>query len=321
LRALAAAMLAIALSQPAAAQGWKPEKNVEVIVGTAPGGSLDAGARLMQSLWQQKKPFEGTSSVINRPGAGGSLALVYLNQHAADGHYAVVVSNPLLTNPIAGTTPITHRDVTPLAMLFDEYIAFGVRPGGNIASGRELADRLGKDPASVSVALFGIGSANHVAVSMAAKSAGADVRKLRIVTFPSISNAVPAVLGGHVDVVVAPVSNLVSHAAAGTLRIIAVASPQRLGGPIASAPTWREQGVDAVVSSWRGVVGPRGLTPAQVAWWEKLLETTTQSDEWRTELARNQQVGNFRRSAEFQKYLVEQHGRLSAILGELGLAK
>jgi putative tricarboxylic transport membrane protein len=317
----AAALCLPAWCVPAVAQGWQPDRNVEVVVGTAAGGSLDAGARLMQLLWQQKRLAPTPAAVMNRPGAGGTLALVYLNQHPADGHYVAVVSNPLLTNHITGGSTITYRDVTPLALLFDEYIAFAVRPGTPIASGRDLVERLGKDPASVSVALFGIGSANHVALSVAAKSAGADIRKLKVVTFPSIANAVPALLGGHVDVVVAPVSNLVPHAAANSLRIIAVAAPRRLGGPVASAPTWREQGVDAVVSSWRGVVGPRGLTPAQVAYWERLLEATTQTEEWRTELDRNQQDNAFRRPAEFQKYLAEQHARLSSILGELGLAK
>ena len=67
----------------------------------------------------------------------------------------------------------------------------------------------------------------------------------------------PALIGGHVDVVVAPVSNLMAQVRSGGIRIIALTAPRRLGGVLANVPTWREQGIEAVVSSWRGVIGER----------------------------------------------------------------
>ena len=73
----------------------------------------------------------------------------------------------------------------------------------------------------------------------------------------------------------------------GKLRPLAVSAPQRLGGVFATVPTWKEQGVNAVSSSWRGLMGPRGMTPEQIAYWDRVLGALVKTDDWKKDLADN----------------------------------
>jgi len=128
---------AAAWVMPAVAQTWQPERNVEIVVPSGPGGGTDKTGRTVQSLLQNLKLVD-KSIVVNKPGAGGRLGMLYLNQHAGDGHFVSVSTVPLLTNHITGASNITYTDVTPLAQLFSEYILFAVRADSPIKSGQDM---------------------------------------------------------------------------------------------------------------------------------------------------------------------------------------
>jgi putative tricarboxylic transport membrane protein len=315
-----AAMLAVA-AIPAAAQSWTPTNAVEIGVNCAPGCGPDRSARTLQRIWQETKIVTAPVNVGNRPGGGGALLYSYMNQRP-DGHTIGIASGSIITNHIVGRGP-SHTELTPLARLFGEYIAVAVRADSPVASGRELIDTLKKDPGALSVGVASsLGNSNHQGVAAALKASGIDVRKARNVVFQSGALAITALLGGHVDIVPGSVGLMISHMKAGSnLRVVAVAAPQRLPGALADVPTWREQGVNAVVSNWRGMVGPRGLTPAQTAYWEGALRKAVATDTWKAELEQLLLMDEFIGAAEFRQYLDEQHGEIKALLTELGLAK
>ena len=81
----------------------------------------------------------------------------------------------------------------------------------------------------------------------------------------------------------------------------------------------REQGIDAEYYAWRGFVAPRGLTPAQIAFWDQAFARITRSDEWRKELADNGWADGFTHAAETRRRLDAEFGLLTTMLGELGL--
>lgn len=315
-----AAMLVAAVS-PAAAQTWTPTNAVEIGVNCAPGCGPDRSARTLQKIWQDTKIVTAPVNVGNRPGGGGALLYSYMNQKA-DGHTIGIASGSLVTNHIVGRGP-SHTELTPIARLFGEYIAVAVRADAPVKNGGELIEILKKDPGALSVGVAtSLGNSNHQGVAQALKAAGIDVRKSKNVVFQSGANAITALLGGHVDIVPGSVGLWISHMKAGSnVRIIAVAAPQRLPGPMAQIPTWREQGVNAVVSNWRGVVGPRGLNASQLAFWEGALRKSVASDTWKAELDQLLLMDEFIGAAEFKKYLDEQHAEIRALLVDLGLAK
>ena len=255
----------LALAAPAVAQVWKPERNVELIVPSGPGGSTDNTGRTVQALLQNLKLVD-KSTVVNKPGAGGRLGVVYLNQHAGDGHYVSVSTVPLLTNHINGSSDVTYTDVTPLAQLFSEYILFAVRADSPIKTAKELAERLKQDPQSLSIGVTAAGGTSHMVAGLVLSKAGGDARRMKTVVFKAGGEVTTALLGGHVDVVPAPVANLLPHIKSGKLRALAISSPRRLSGDLAQVPTWRESGVDAVFDTWRGMVGPKGMSAGQIAY-------------------------------------------------------
>jgi len=311
---------AAAWVMPAVAQTWQPERNVEIVVPSGPGGGTDKTGRTVQSLLQNLKLVD-KSIVVNKPGAGGRLGMLYLNQHAGDGHFVSVSTVPLLTNHITGASNITYTDVTPLAQLFSEYILFAVRADSPIKSGQDMVERLKKDPQSLSVGVTAAGGTSHMVTGLVVGKAGGDARRLKMVVFKAGGEVTSALLGGHVDVVPAPVANLLPHIKSGKLRALAISSSQRLAGDLASVPTWRELGVDAVFDTWRGMVGPKGMTVAQIAYWDQVLSRMTKAEDWKNDLVRNYWGDNYLNSSQSRSYLDKEYKDFKNILGDLGLAK
>ena len=310
-----------AFSGAAHAQGWKPDKPVEIIATNAPGGGADRIIRIMLNVMQERKDFSVPVSIVNKPGGGSAVSYAYLNQHPGDGHYVVLGSKAILTNNISGRGP-SYTEMTPVAHLFGEYVSVTVRPDSPLKNGRDLIDRLKKDPAALSFGIAtSLGGANHQGVAAAAKAAGVEVKAMRNVIFQSGGAASTAMLGGHVDVVPISAAFGSSLLKNGQVRILAVGAPNRLGGILADVPTWRELGFDAVVSNWRVIIGPKGMTPAQVAFWEQALRRFTESPEWKKELEANFWTGDFMNRAETMKYLERENAALRAFLTDLGLAR
>jgi putative tricarboxylic transport membrane protein len=321
--ALALAVLAAGLPGAAHAQAtWTPEKNVELVVGAGAGAAADATARQIQRIMQERKLIPVTASVINKPGGSYALSWIYINQHAKDGHYLSITTLALLTNALTGSNPLTYTDVTPIAQLFTDYVVIAVRADSPIKTGKDLVVKLKPNPAAASIGIAAsLGNQNHIAAALALKAGGVDVKKLKIVVFDSSANSVISVLGGHVDVVAATALNVTPHLQTGKLRAIAVSSPKRLSGAMAAVPTWTEQGYNAVFGNWRGVVGPRGLSPAQVAYWESVFARLVKTDEWRQEMEQNFWSDFYLNSRDTQAVLQKENATLKNILGDLGLAK
>lgn len=318
-------VLALALTMTGAATAqtaWKPGKPVEIVVGVAPGGGVDRTARLLQKVLQDKRLLEVAASVINKPGGGGILGQVYLNQHAGDAHYLEISATSVLTNQITGKSPNNWSDFTPIAMLCDEYVGFVVKADSPLKNGGDLAALLKQDASALPAGIAtSAGNTNHIALALLAKRAGGDAKKLKVVVFGSGGESTTALMGGHVGIVTAPAASALSGVQSGALRMLAVAAPRRLDGPLATVPTWKELGYDIVVANWRPVLGPRGLTAAQVAFWEERLWRFTQTEDWKHELESTGAVAHYMNSRELAQYLAAQHAEFKTVLAEIRLAR
>jgi putative tricarboxylic transport membrane protein len=300
---------------------WKPNRYIEFITSAGAGGAQDVTVRLIDKIWRDKHVTDVPTIIVNKAGGGGVIGWTYLHQHAGDGHYLSMITVTLLTTHLIGQSPLNYTDFTPVAMLFNEYVVFAVKADSQIKTGRDLIDLLKKDPGSVRFALSSaLGNANHIAVGKVMKETGGDVRKLKIVVFRSNSEVMAATLGGHVDVGLVPASIAVPYMNTG-MRVIGIAAPQRLEMALAAVPTWREQGVNAVSANWRGIMGPPGMTPAQVAYWERACDKLAQADEWKEDLKRNVWIGNYMGSQKSATFIAAQYQELKSILAELGVTK
>lgn len=306
---------------PAAAQEWKPSRNIDIIVSSGPGSASDREARETQKLLQEL-PGMPPVVVSNRQGGGGAVARTFVSQRAGDAHILSTLNVALLTNQILGTAQIGYRDLTPLTILMREFIAVWTRAESPIASARDLVARLKKNPQSVSFGLSpALGNQNHIVLGMIAKAGGIDPKALKIVVYSSGGQGTTAALGGHVDVWAGTLGGAIPHAQSGAIRVLGISSEQRQPGPAAELPTFREQGVDAAYYAFRGFLGPGGLTPAQRAFWDQSFSKIVQGEEWKKAQEKNAWGSGFLDSTGTRKHLDNEFELLRKILADLGVTK
>ena len=251
--------LVLASAMPSAsAQSWAPQKNVEIVATSVPGGSQDKTARALERIFLAHKLVPSTLTVANRSGGGGNIAFTYVSQRTGDPHYLVIAGTGLLSNHILGASKLHHTDLTPIAHLVNDYMVVVVSTGSPIRGGKELVERLKKDPQSLSIGFANaFGSTRHISAGLLMKAIGANPRDLKTAVFKVSAEAIVALLGGHIDVVVvgAPTRPCTSRPAKCALWSGRAAT---LKGVLAGAPTWKEQGVDLVSGTFRGIMGPKG---------------------------------------------------------------
>jgi putative tricarboxylic transport membrane protein len=316
----AAAVLSLGCASSVCAQGWKPERNVEIVVNSGAGGAADRQARFVQKMLQAAVPAIPNMTVVNRGGGGGIVALTYMTQHPGDGHLLSNLSTAIVTNYVLGTTKLSFRDVTPLNIVMREYITATVRLDSPLTSVQDLAARIKKDPGSVTFAFATArGNQNHIVIGMIARAAGVDPKALKTVVFHSGAAGLTAVLGGHVDVLVGTPGTALTQAAGGKARILGITATTRQPGKLAAVPTFREQGIDVYYYAWRGFLAPKGITPAHVAFWEQAFEKIAQGDSWKQDLENNGWSEDLRNAEETRKHLEAEEQLLGRMLVDLGV--
>ena len=120
-------------------------------------------------------------------------------------------------------------------------------------------------------------------------------------------------------VVSSGLSELLEHAKAGKVRLVAISSPEPLGGELASVPTWRSMGVDIAILHWRGLFGPPGMPADAVRYWEQTLAKLTKTDVWKKALERHLWFDAYADAETFRRDLAAENKVYSEVLTQLGI--
>lgn len=251
-----AALCASAILAAPSAFAW-PEKPIEIVVGFAPGGGTDVTARTLASFLG--KSLGGSVVVINKPGASGAIGLSYVARARPDGYTLGITNMPgLLTLPIEREAGFKPADFTYLANLVRDPSAFSVALDSPYKNVADLVAAAKKAPGTISYGSTGVGTDDHLAMVMFEGLTGT---KLLHVPFNGAGPLRAAILGGHVAIGGLNLGEVMPHTGKG-MRVLAQASATRSRlGP--DEPTFKEQNVDLVFASERGLVAPKGL-PADV---------------------------------------------------------
>lgn len=305
-----------------ASQAWRPQSEVEFIVGTPPGGGQDRPARALMRVLESGGLIDVPMRLTNRPGKGGGNAWDALYRRPRDPHVLAISSAPLLTNKILGVADYDDRDLIPISTLYTECIAFLVRQDSPMRSSSALLERLKSDVGGLTIAFAtAIGTTSHIALAQIVRHVGGDPKALKLRVFDSALYAVADLLEGHADVAAVSAVSAVKALQAGELRTLAVSGPERLGGLFKDAPTWVEQSVPCVIGQWRGMVAAQGITGEQRAYWEHALLAAMATPEWAAELEQNYWTGIGTAHAKTREFLDSERAFLNDMLGELGLIK
>ena len=317
-------VLAAVMSVAPATHGadWPANGIVEIVVPSGPASGLDTAGRTIKNLFDTAKLISTSSVVINKAGAGGTIAYQYLNQKPGNSHYLAIASPSLITNKLMGIGDVDFQDMTAVCRLFSDNIVFMVRADSAIQDGKGLVARLRKNASSASFGIAtALGGANHIAAAAMLKGAGIDVKAALYVGYKSGSDALIALLSGDVDVVPVAAPVALPQLAGGKVRVIAVSSPERLGGALAVVPTWKEQGIDSVYTSWRVIVAPRGVSDEEVRAVAGAFAKMAAMPQWKAELEKNYWIGNYLGPEATKAFLGEQLTEHRNLLTQLGLAK
>jgi putative tricarboxylic transport membrane protein len=219
---------------------------------------------------------------------------------------------------IANKSPVSMRELAPIARLTGEYEVIVVNAASPLKSMKDLADAFKADPGKVSWAGGSAGGTDHILAGMIAKSLGVDARRVSYVAYSGGGPAQAALLGNQVTCGVSGYGEFAEQVKAGKLRALAISSDKRQDG--IDVPTLKEQGIDVELANWRGVFGPPGLTPDKQAALVALVEKMVKGPTWQAELKKKDWTGIFLPGADFGKYLESEIARITGILKDLGLA-
>lgn len=258
LRALIPVAATLAAASAALANDPFPSKPVRIVVGFSPGGSNDIVARLLAP-----KLAEGLGQQVlveNKPGAGGNIAAQTMLSAPPDGHTLMMCTTGTVSiqphlakapfNPETDLLPVTLIANAPYLLLVNASV-----PATNV---KELIAYAKGHPGLLNFASSGNATGGHLAGEMFKSKAGVNIVH---VPYKGTGQAMTDLLAGQVSIIFDQAVSSMPYAKSGKLRILGVASPQRLKG-LPEVPTISESGVpnfDPV--TWTGLCASKG-TPA-----------------------------------------------------------
>jgi len=299
-----------------------PAKPLNFIAPGGPGGGWDTTIRVVAQVLKETGLVTQPIVVTNMPGGGGGVGLAHMQTKKGDPYTIIVFSPPLLLINLTGQTQYSFKDLTPLAMLIHDYGAFAVSKKSKYNSITEVMEALKKDPKSVRVGgISAFGSMDHIQFLIAARAAG--VTNLKDITYVSFQEGehLAALLGGHIDVLSTGLAEVTTALQTGTIKVLAITSPQRVSGALATVPTLKEEGIDAEFVNWRGLFGPPEMPEYAVEYWINTLSKMVQTIEWERIVAKYNWTKAFMPGKEFMNYLEKVNEDYKVVLKELGLYK
>jgi len=295
-----------------------PTKDLEIVAPASPGGGWDTTARAIQKSLSDEDLIDKTLQVNNKPGGNGEVGWQYLKDK--DAHHLAMSSSLIVTNNLLGQSDLTYEDFTPLSIMTTEWVAFAVPEDSPFESGVEIMEQLKEDPTSLNIGTSpGLGSNHHLAFVQAAKEFGVDIPQLNFTIFESGGDEVTSLLGGHIDVATHTVSTFRELHEAGDLRIVAIASEDKVEG-LEDVNTWLDEGVDVVFPHWRGLIGPADMSEEEIAYWDEKLSKLAESDSWKQILENNEWESYYKDSEETSEFLKEQVTKYEELINDSGLA-
>ena len=291
-------------------------KSLEIIAPAGPGGGYDQLARATQEVLQQNRLAAGVQ-VQNVPGAGGTIGLAQFVTKGSRSPSLLVAGLGLVGAIAINKSAITLDQVQPLARLTGEYQPLVVAADSPIKSVNDLLAQFKADPGSVSWGGFALGSPDHILCALIVKAGGGDVAKMNYIVAGAGGEMLAQVMGGHLTVATGGLNEMAQQIQAGKLRAIGISSPERLPG--VDIPTFKEQGVDATLVNWRGLMAPAKMRSADKEALDRAMGEMVRTEQWRALLEERGWVDMYQPAAEFSGFLGPERSRIEGILRDLGL--
>jgi tripartite-type tricarboxylate transporter receptor subunit TctC len=257
MRSIVVGLAALLVASASFAQTY-PDRPVKMIAPFAPGGPVDAVARVLAP-----KLSEGLGQqfyVENHPGGSGNIGTALAAKATPDGYTILVISSTLVVNPslFAKLGFDTTTDLAPISLVAVSPQILLVNPAVPATNVKELAAWAKASPGTYSYAHAGLGTPGYLAGEMLKQAFGLD---LVAVSFNGGGPAITSTIGGHTPIVFTSIASAAAQVMSGTLRALAVTSARR-SPALPDVPTLAESGAPGQESDIiLGVLVPAGTSP------------------------------------------------------------
>lgn len=302
--------------------GWalaQQPLELKIMAPANPGGGWDQTARSMQQALVAAGIAKSVQ-VTNVGGAGGSVGIAQFVTGAKGDGSQLMVNGFVMVGALAmNKSPITLDQVTPIARLTEELQVIVVPANSPIKNAKDLAAAMKADIAKVTFAGGSAGGIDHIMAALFAGAVGADAAKVNYVPFSGGGESLAAILGGKVTAGISGYSEYEGQIKAGKLRAIGVTAAERRAG--IDVPTFKEQGVDLVLTNWRSVVAPPGISADQKKVLADAIERMVKSPAWQEVLKQKGWDDAYLGGDAFAAFLKSETTRITAVLKSIGLVK
>ena len=318
MRALASAVLVVAMALGVAqAEDPYPTRPVSMVVAFPPGGLADNTARPVAAVLERllKQPVV----VVNKAGAAGAVGYQTAASSKPDGYTVLMalVSVSVLpeVDKLFGRPANYTRDqFTGIARINADPSMLVVRADTPWKNLKDFVDDAKKKPGEIVFSSSGLYGTAHIPMEMLTLAAGIKLRHLPTTGGGPMMNAI---LGGHAQAVMTPVSLAAAHVKAGKLRLLAHSGT----GPVAAypeVPTFRSQGYDVEYTAWAGLVAPRATPPHIVKMLRDATRQAVQSPEVVTSHAKLETPIAYMDADEFNAWWAKDAARLAEVVKQIG---
>lgn len=292
-----------------------PNRSVTLILSSGPGSSVDVMARTLARL---AEPHIGQSiTVLNQPGGNGAVAMANLLNRPADGYHLWAVTK---TYPVALATTLQQfspDDFQPLVRVQVDPFALAVQVNSPWETLEDFLEAARGAPGELTVGGFGSASPHALFTYRLMDRTSTEVIWI---PFDAGSDATTALLGGHVDAVLSNPSTLQQHVSAGSLRMLAVASEERIAD-FADTPTFTEQDIDLIDSQWRGLFVRSGTPDEIVARLDDAFQRAIADPEFQEYLNNTHQLDGYQGPEEFSSFVEQELEDVRAIVERVGFGE
>jgi len=295
------------------------QMELKIIAPAAPGGGWDQTARSIQQTLVAEKLVK-SAQVINVAGAGGTVGLAqFVTGAKGDGNQLMVNGFVMVGAILMNRSPVSLDLVTPIARLTEETQVMVVPANSPIKTAKDLAEAVKKDVARVTFAGGSAGGVDHIMAALFVGATGGEAAKVNYVPFSGGGESLAAIIGGRVTAGISGYGEYEGQIKAGRLRAIGLSAANRLPG--VNVPTFKEQGIDLVLTNWRSVVAAPGISDAQKKALSDLVEKTVKSKAWQQQLKIKGWDNAYLPADQFATFLKSEIVRVGGVLKSLGLVK
>jgi tripartite-type tricarboxylate transporter receptor subunit TctC len=310
---LAAAAAVAGMALPASAEGWEPQKPVEMVIMAGAGGGADRLARLFQSIIQKENLTSMPVMPTNKGGGSGAEAMRYLVDNSGDDHIIMATLNSYYTTPLRTDIGVNIEEFTPIARMALDTFVLWVNADSDIQTLDDYVAAVQAAGGNWKMGGTGTGAEDSLVTALLEEEFGI---KHTYVPFEGGGDVAKALVGGHVDATVNNPSEAMGFWKAEKVRPIATLTVERIEA-MPDVPTMTELGHPVVYEMQRSFVGPAGMTPEAVAYYTDMFMKLSESPEWQTYMAENALIGDVLTGEQLQAYFIEEREKHRAILDQM----